>query len=128
MKATLAMGTLAFVVLGCATSACAHNADQVRRELSEQGYDQIEFTVAKPPFKVNACRGGERFHLHVDYYGKAKVTKETPIGSCDGNVSRAPAAASPGVAAPEQESIEKPDCKRYVPAVGMTVSVPCPER
>ncbi len=82
MKAFVAMGTLAFVVLGLPTSADAHKLKQVRRELTLQGYDQIEFTRTKFPVWVNVCRGGERLHLHVDWYGKATVTNDTPTGSC----------------------------------------------
>ena len=82
MKASAAMGTLAFVVLGLSTSAYAHKLEQVRRELILQGYDQIEFTRTKAPFAVNACRGSKRLHLNVDWYGKVTVTNETPTGSC----------------------------------------------
>jgi len=85
MNARLAAGTIAFVALCWTVSAWGHGADRVRRELSDQGFDQIEFTVAKAPFQVNACRGGERFHLHIDYFGK--VTQETRIGPCDREAS-----------------------------------------
>ena len=104
----------------------AHNVDRVSRELRQQGFDQLEFSRTKPPFKLDACRGGERFHLHVDFYGK--VTEQTSIGSCNEDDSQAPAAASPGEAASEQEPAIMGDCKRYVPAAGVTVSVPCEER
>ena len=82
MKAFVAMGTLAFVVLGLPTSADAHKLKQVRRELMLKGYDQIEFTRTKFPVWVNACRGSKRLHLHVDWYGKVAVTNKTPRGSC----------------------------------------------
>ena len=82
MKASIAMGTLAFVVLGLPTSADAHKLKQVRRELMLKGYDQIEFTRTKAPYAVNACRGSKRLHLHVDWYGKVTVTNDTPTGSC----------------------------------------------
>jgi hypothetical protein len=82
MKATVAIGTLAFVVLGLPTSADAHKLKQVRRELMLKGYDQIEFTRTKAPYAVNACRGSKRLHLHVDWYGKVTVTNDTPTGSC----------------------------------------------
>jgi len=80
MKAFVAMGTFAFVVLGLATSAHAHKLKQVHRELSSQCYEQIEFERTKFPVWVNACRGGERYDLHVDWYGKIK--KKTRTGSC----------------------------------------------
>ena len=82
MKASVAMGTLAFVILGLPTFADAHKLKQVRRELMLKGYDQIEFTWTKAPYAVNACRGSKRLHLHVDWYGKVTVTNDTPTGSC----------------------------------------------
>lgn len=153
MKASVAIG--AFVVLGLATSAYAHNVERVRRELESQGYDQLEFKRSKPPFWVDACRGTQRLHLHVDYYGK--ITKEEPTGSCPGSE---PTEASPETVAPgratesENSSIstarqkagdpaakkaveavaqpkDKPaattrtECKRYFPSTGMTVTVAC---
>lgn len=81
MKASIAMGTLAFIVLG-STSADAHKLEQVRRQLMSQGYDQIEFTQTKAPYAVDACRGSKRLHLHVDWYGKVTETNDTPTGSC----------------------------------------------
>ncbi len=64
-----------------ALPASAHERDQVQYELRQQGYHTFQFLVAEPPhFQVNACREGERFHLHVDYYGR--VTERSPIGPC----------------------------------------------
>ena len=61
--------------------ASAHNAYQVRQELQQRGYYSIRFLRAEPPhFQVNACRGGERFHLHVNFYGR--VTERDAIGPC----------------------------------------------
>jgi len=82
MKASVALGALAFVILALPTSADAHKLKQVRRELMLKGYDQIEFTRTKAPYAVNACRGSKRLHLHVDWYGKVTVTDKTPAGSC----------------------------------------------
>ncbi len=82
MKASVALGALAFVILALPTSADAHKLKQVRRELMLKGYDQIEFTRTKAPYAVNACRGSKRLHLHVDWYGKVTVTNDTPTGSC----------------------------------------------
>lgn len=97
MKASVAISTLA-VVVGLATSAYAHTAEKVRRELESQGYDQIEFKRKKVPFWVDACHGTERFHLHVDYYGK--ITKKTVTGPCPGRESPEAAATSPEAATP----------------------------
>ena len=64
-----------------ALPAAAHEADQVRHELRLRGYYNIRFLVAEPPdFQANACRDVERFHLHVDYYGR--ITERASIGPC----------------------------------------------
>ena len=86
----------ALCIMGFATSpASAHDADEVRYELHQRGYYNIRFLVPEPPFQVNACRDGVRFHLHVDYYGR--VTERVGLGPChtwsrapydDGNASR----------------------------------------
>ena len=147
---------LAFVVLGLSTSAHAQNAEQIHRGLSMptyaqnveqvqrklklEGYDQIEFTRTKVPFRVNVCRKDWRLHLHIDYYGK--VTKRTLIGFCHADVSASTDGVSPAVLADEpaamnenstssaaplgmDKNINDIDCKKYFPATGLTVTVAC---
>ena len=64
-----------------AGTASAHDANQVRYELQQRGYYGIRFLDNRPPhFQVNACRGGERLHLHVNYYGR--ITERNAIGPC----------------------------------------------
>lgn len=158
MKTSVAMQTLAFVVLGLSASAYAQNLERVRRELELQGYDQIEFIRTKSPLSANVCSGDKRLRLHVDDYGK--ITKKILTGFCHEVRARVPAAASPVVATPQQaakgenstiseasakkhksvqensvETLEEPlgkpkttknlDCKKFFPAVGMTLTVPC---
>ena len=82
LKSVLAFGTIAFVTVGGAASASAHDAPQVRHELRERGYYRIQFLVNRAPFQVNACRYGDRYHLHVDWYGR--VTERVRIGECQG--------------------------------------------
>ncbi len=74
--------TSALSLFGLATlPAAAHEADQVRHELRLRGFYDIRFLVAEAPdFQANACRDGERFHLHMDYYGR--ITERAPIGPC----------------------------------------------
>ena len=120
MKASLAAGMIALVALGWPSAVWAHGKDRVRNQLRDQGYKDIEITGAKAPFDVTACHGGERFRLRIDYYGKK--TEETSLGSCSGEASAAPPATS---TAPAQAPVGKSDCKRYIPAAGMTISVPC---
>ena len=150
MRARFAVEALIFAAFAWAAPVWAHSTEEVRRSLREQGYDQLEFSRTKPPFKLDACRGGERFHLHVDYYGK--ITEQTPFGSCEGDAA-VPPAGPPGAAptdtssdeassitsaapAPPQnlsrggEKLPKQSparelCARYFPAAGKTLQVPC---
>lgn len=152
MRARFALQALIFVALAWATAAWAHNIEEVRRALRQQGYDQLEFSRTKPPFKLDACRGGERFHLHVDFYGK--ILEQTAAGSCGEDAAGLPAATtapgapptdassdegssitSPAAAQPPKPSLDaaKPPkqapaqelCARYFPEVGKTLRVPC---
>ena len=154
MRASLAAGALVLVAWGWGAPAYAHGVERVQRELTEQGFVQLEFQRTKPPFKLDACRDGQRFHLHVDFYGK--VTEQTPIGSCGEVSTGAPDAASPSgpplTDASSDEaaasSITSPDadpppkrsrgaekspkqapeqelCARYFPEIGKTLQVPC---
>jgi hypothetical protein len=156
MKASVALGVLAFVILALPTSADAHKLKQVRRELVLKGYDQIEFTRTKFPVWVNACRGSKRLHLHVDWYGKVTVTNDTPRGSCPTEQENTvavntvetqlepkdePKTTKTGTenekstisAAPLEPEAEPKDepmnvavgCKKFFPAVGMTLTVSC---
>lgn len=78
-RSTCITGALSLLVL--ATPARAHDASQVRHELRDRGYYEIQFLVAEPPhFQVNACHAGERYHLHLDYYGN--VRERRSIGPC----------------------------------------------
>jgi len=121
MKASVAMGTLAFVVLGLPTSAYADNLEFVRRKLMLLGYEQIEFVRNKPSFVVNACRGGKRFRLHVDSY--RKITKKTPTGFCP---TEAETVAEPKDK-PKTRTINTVECKRFFPSIGKTLTVACVE-
>ena len=138
-RASFAAVALVFVAWDWATPACAHGVERVRRELTEQGFEQLDFQRTKPPFKLDACRDGQKFHLHVDYYGK--ITEQTPIGPCSEDAARVPATEPPPVTAPEVEppreaapasSGDKTSpnkaqelCARYFPELGKTIRVPC---
>ena len=79
----VAVGALSFLTL-TVLPVSAHEPSQVRYELGQRGYYDIQFIVAEPPqFQVNACRDGERFHLHVDFYGH--VTERSRVGRCRGH-------------------------------------------
>ena len=134
IRASLAALALVLVAGDGATPVCAHGVERVRRELTEQGFEQLEFQRTKPPFKLDACRDGQRFHLHVDYYGK--VTEQTPIGLCDGEATPAPADETATEAAPEAAPVSpsvtsrnapaaQELCSRYFADVGKTLRVQC---
>ncbi len=146
IRASFAAGVLVLVAMDWATPAYAHNVERVRRELSAQGFEQLEFQTTKAPFKLDACRDGQRFHLHVDWYGK--VTEQTPIGPCGGDAARAPEPAPPVAAPATTPSGDAPAaspqpeaaavtpsakatpqaqelCSRYFANVGKTLRVPC---
>ena len=61
-----ALGLLGFAAL----PVSAHEASQVHSDLRQRGYYDVQFVVAEPPFQVEACLEGQRFHLHVDFYGR----------------------------------------------------------
>jgi len=68
-------------VLASATAADAHTAQEVRYLLRDRGFYNIDFLDTNPRhYQVNACRQGERFHVHVNFYGE--VTEQAPIGPC----------------------------------------------
>jgi len=83
MIRALAILLLIILCVNQITPASAHGVARVRKQLKEQGYEQLEFRRRKPPFKLDACLDGERYHLRVDFYGK--ITKKTAFGSCDGD-------------------------------------------
>lgn len=119
MKGRTTTWLAAFLFLALSTTANAHKLEQVRRELKEKGYDHIEFTRTKAPFAADVCRGSERLHLHIDWYGKITVTDDAPSGSCPSDDQDLVETESD----PSQESGGV--CKRFVPEVGATVSVAC---
>lgn len=141
VRAKLAAGALVVFALGGSAPAYAHGVERVRRELTEQGYEQLEFQRTKPPFKLDACRDGQRYHLHVDFYGK--LTEQTLLGPCNGGEAQAPAdeaTAKPAdlpkpvspATAPASRGTKTPPkpaarelCSRYFAEIGKTLQVPC---
>jgi hypothetical protein len=86
-KSIFSSAVAVLAAVGTSTAASAHDASQVRYELRQQGYSNLEFIVDEAPFQVNACRDNERFHLHVDWYGR--ITERAYIGECRQQWSRA---------------------------------------
>ena len=110
-RALLRSAIFAFVVADFATAALAHGAKRIRNTLEDQGYEQIDIKGKSSPFDVHACRNGERFRLHFDYYGKR--TEETLLGPCDGQIAEAEPVGAP--AASEVQA--SPHAEVRLPAV-----------
>lgn len=79
-KSMFAVVGVFLAMAGSASVASAHDAREVRSDLRDRGYYQIQFIEDEAPFQVNACRDGERFHLHINWYGH--VTERSPLGPC----------------------------------------------
>jgi hypothetical protein len=129
--------------LSWTTPAYAHGVERVRRELTQLGYEQLEFQRTKPPFKLDACRDGQRYHLHVDFYGK--LTEQTLLGPCNGEDAQAPADGATVGAKPAEKpkpassatapassgtktspkAAARELCSRYFAEIGKTLQVPC---
>lgn len=142
-RVSLIAGALVLAAWGWGASAYAHGVERVRRELTEQGFEQLEFQRTKPPFKLDARRDGQRYHLHVDSYGK--LSEQTLLGPCDGEEARARADAptieakpadlpkpTPPATAPARsgtkstpKSSSQELCSRYLAEIGKTLQVPC---
>ena len=80
LKSLIGASVLGLTAVSGATIASAHDSSQVRYELRQQGYSQIQLIVDEAPFQVNTCRDGTRYHLHVGWYGH--ITERAPIGVC----------------------------------------------
>jgi len=60
-----------------------HDAGQVVYELRAKGYHQIRVVDPYlPKIQVDACKDGNRWHLHANYYGD--ITHREWVGPCHG--------------------------------------------
>lgn len=61
-----------------------HDAGQVVYELRAKGYHQIRVVDPYlPKIQVDACKDGNRWHLHANYYGD--ITHREWVGPCYGD-------------------------------------------
>jgi len=72
-------GALAFLIFGVG-SASAHSVYEAEQTLYQRGFSDVRLERASLPYSFNACRGGTRYHIHVDYYGN--LEEVDPIGPC----------------------------------------------
>ena len=57
-----------------------HSLYEAKRNLHGLGYYDIRVERASLPYSFTACKRGERYHIHVDYYGSLVQVDE--VGAC----------------------------------------------
>ena len=79
MLKSVALGGLAATISMLAVApASAHTPQKVRYMLQDRGFYRIHFTDRYlPTYRLNACRRGKRFHLHVNFYGEVTLLERT---------------------------------------------------
>jgi len=80
-KSYVVGGGLALLIFG-AGSASAHSVYEAEQTLYQRGFTDVRLERASLPYSFNACRGGTRYHIHVDYYGN--LEEVDPMGPCYG--------------------------------------------
>lgn len=83
MKEKIITAVTALAALAASgSSASAHSINQARNALQDRGYYDIVLERSSLPYSFNACKGGSRFHIHMDYYGA--LIDVDRIGRCYG--------------------------------------------
>lgn len=59
----------------------AHSVYEAKHKLHYLGYYAIQIERASEPYSFLACKRGQRYHLHVDYYGD--IVQADQAGSCE---------------------------------------------
>jgi peptidoglycan hydrolase-like protein with peptidoglycan-binding domain len=59
----------------------AHSVYEAQHKLQRLGYYAIQTQRASEPYSFIACKRGQRFHIHVDYYGD--LIQVDDAGSCE---------------------------------------------
>jgi hypothetical protein len=57
-----------------------HSFYEAKHKLRDLGYYAIQTERSTPPYSFVACKRGQRYHIHVDYYGDLVQVDEA--GSC----------------------------------------------
>lgn len=58
----------------------AHSFQSARYKLGRLGYYSIQTERSTPPYSFVACKRGQRYHIHVDYFGD--LTQVDGAGNC----------------------------------------------
>lgn len=75
-----ALGGLALVA--CSANANAHTVDDAYGKLHRHGYYDIRVQRASEPYSFIACKRGQRYHIHINYYGDFEQVDQ--VGYCGG--------------------------------------------
>jgi hypothetical protein len=59
----------------------AHSVYEAQHKLHDLGYYAIQIQRASEPYSFIACKRGQRFHIHIDYYGD--LVQVDDAGSCE---------------------------------------------
>ena len=59
----------------------AHSVYEAKHKLRYLGYYAIQTQRASEPYSFIACKRGQRYHIHVDYYGD--LVQVDDVGSCE---------------------------------------------
>ena len=57
-----------------------HSLHEAKHTLYRLGYYDVRVERASLPYSFTACKRGERYHIHVDYYGSLVQVDE--VGAC----------------------------------------------
>lgn len=57
-----------------------HSFYEAKHKLRDLGYYAIQTERSYPPYSFVACKRGQRYHIHIDYYGD--LTQVDEAGSC----------------------------------------------
>jgi hypothetical protein len=57
-----------------------HSFYEAKHKLRDLGYYAIQTERSYPPYSFVACKRGQRYHIHIDYYGD--LTQVDEAGAC----------------------------------------------
>lgn len=63
-----------------------HSLDEAEYKLQRHGYYEIVVERSSLPYSFRACKRGQRYHIHLNYYGDFEQVDQ--IGYCGGYGSR----------------------------------------
>lgn len=64
----------------------AHSVDDAYGKLHRHGYNDIRVQRASEPYSFIACKRGQRYHIHLNYYGDFEQVDQ--VGYCGDRYAR----------------------------------------